>query len=56
MPNYEVDYSYDMEEYGTNALYAADPDAADDETRKYIQDNFAQAKNIQIDAVREVSA
>jgi hypothetical protein len=56
MPNYEVDYTYDIEESATNALYAADADAAEDETRKYVQDNFVTAKNIQIDAVREVKA
>lgn len=56
MPNYEVDYTFDMEEAATNALYAADADAAEDETMRYVSDSYPQAKNISIDAVREIPA
>lgn len=56
MPNYEVDYSYDIEEFATNALYADNAEAAEDETMRYVTDSFSLAKNIHIDAVREIPA
>lgn len=56
MLNYEVDYSYDIEEYSTYVLDAANAEMAEDETRRYVSDTFPQAKNIQIDAVREIPA
>lgn len=56
MANYEVDYSYDMEEFHTNVLIANNSEAAEDETMRYVSDSFPQAKNIHIDAVREIPA
>lgn len=56
MPNYEVDYSFDIEEYSTNPLYADTAETAEDETMRYVSDNYPQAKNIRIDAVREIPA
>lgn len=57
MPNYEVDMSYDMTEYYTHVVNGANnSDHADDLARQYIENNFDQAHNIQVDAVREVKS
>lgn len=56
MPNYEVDYSYDIEEYATYVTMADNQDEAENLTQRYVSDTFPQAKNIQVDAVREVQA
>lgn len=55
MPNYEVDCSYDLTEYYTHVINGADSaDEAENLTVRYISDTFSQAKNIEVDAVREV--
>ena len=54
MPNYEVDYSYDIEEFATYVTMADNADEAENLANKYVSDTFPQAKNIQVDAVREV--
>lgn len=54
MPNYEVDYSYKIEEYGTHPVVADDKEQADQFTREYVQDTYDQCFGIEIEEVREI--
>ena len=55
MPNFEVDYSYDMPEYATFVVNGVDSkEEAENQTKNYVEDTYPEARNIQIDAVREV--
>lgn len=54
MPNYEVDYSYKIEEYGTVPITADTKEQADQFAREYIQDTYDQCFGIEIEEVREL--
>jgi hypothetical protein len=41
MPNFEVDFSYKVEEYGTVTVEADDRDQAEDFAREYFIESFA---------------
>lgn len=56
MPNYEVDYSYKIEEYGSTTIQADDKEQAEQFAREYVQDTFDQCFGVEIEEVREVSA
>lgn len=55
MPNYEVDYSYKIEEYGTVPVTADTKEQADQFAREYVQDTYDQCFGIEIEEVREIT-
>lgn len=54
MTNYEVDFSYKLEEYASTTVEADDKEQAEQFAREYILDTFHPCTDIAIDAVREV--
>lgn len=51
---HEIDFTYDVEEYGT-VLLETDRDLAETEAREYIRETYPDAKNIRIDEVKEIT-
>lgn len=51
---YEIDFTYDVEEYGTVLLEADSKEEADRLGREYVRETYPDVKNIVIDDVEEV--
>lgn len=54
MPNYEIDFSYKIEEFASVALQADDKEQAEQFAREYILDTYHPCSDISIDAIREL--
>lgn len=54
MVAYNVEYSYDVEEYDDVVVNADDTEQAEMFAKEYIQETYPEAKNIVIDTVKEV--
>lgn len=54
MPFYEIDFTYDVEEYGTVVIEADDFDRAAAEGAAYVKETYQDVKNIVIDDVKEI--
>lgn len=52
--NYEVDYNYKIEEFGTFVTQADTADEAEQNTLQYVRETHADNLGIEIEAVREV--
>lgn len=56
MTNYEVDYSYKMEEYGTLPVNADSVEDAEQQTLDYVRETYPDNLGIEIETVREIQA
>lgn len=54
MPFYEIDFTYDVEEYGSVIIEAEDSDDAALQGLSYVKETYPDVKNIVIDDVEEV--
>lgn len=55
MPNYEVDFSYKIQEWGTATLVADDKEHAEILALEYVRDNYTDAFGIEVEEVKEVN-
>jgi len=55
MPNYEVDFSYKIQEWGTATLMADDKEHAEILALEYVRDNYTDAFGIEVEEVKEVN-
>lgn len=55
MKNFQVDFSYMIEEYGTVSIAAMDDQEADELARDYVRDTFEDAKSITIEEIKELN-
>lgn len=54
MTAYTIDYTYEVEEFGTTVINADDPEQAEMFAKEYVTETFPEANNIVIDKVIEV--
>lgn len=54
MAFYEIDFTYDVEEFGTVTLEAASLEDAEIEAKDYVRETYRDVKNIQIDELKEI--
>ena len=52
--NYEVDYNYKVEEFGTFVTEASDTDEAEQNTLNYLRETYPENLGLEIETVREV--
>jgi hypothetical protein len=55
MTNYLVDFNYSMPEYETVTISADTYEEAEEAAMEYIRETFADAKNIEIESVKELT-
>lgn len=55
MKQFEVDFSYDIKEWGTVILNIDNEDDASAEALDYVRETFPDALNIEIDEVKEIN-
>lgn len=51
---FEIDFTYDVEEYGTVTLEADTREQAEIDGRDYVHETYNDVKNISIDEVKEI--
>lgn len=54
MPNYECDYNFKIEEYGTFVTEASDVEEAEQNTLEYLRATYPENLGLEIEQVREV--
>lgn len=54
MAFYEIDFTYDVEEYGTVVLEADDKDFAEADAIEYVKETYSDVKNITLDEIKEI--
>jgi len=55
LKNYQIDFSYMIEEYGTVTIAAMDAQEADEMAREYVRDTFEDAKSITVEEIKELN-
>lgn len=54
MSFFEIDFTYDVEEYGTVLLEADSQEEADLAGREYVRETYPDVKNILIEEIKEI--
>lgn len=54
MSNYEIGFTYKVEEYGVVSLTADNDDQADEFAREHVREAYPDVTDIQIDFIKEV--
>lgn len=54
MPNYEVDFTYKVEEYGTVELEATDIEQAEEFAREHVNEAYPEVTNLEISSIKEI--
>lgn len=54
MPQYEVEFSYKLPEWGSTTLTAENPDQAEEYALDYIKDLEENICDIQVEAIKEL--
>lgn len=55
MKDYEIGFTYKIEEFGTVQLQAVDINEADEFCREHVYTSFPEATDITVDYVREIN-
>lgn len=54
MTAYDINYSYQVEEFGTTVINADDPEQAEMFALEYVRETYPEANSVVIDSVKEV--
>lgn len=55
MTQYEVEYSYDIPEWGAVTIEADTPEEAEQLAREYVYENFSEVKHFEVENTKEIN-